>query len=476
MALNDHPFIDREKELAFLENAWNQDAPQMLIVWGKRRIGKTELIKQFMRGKPHVYFLGESTSGTEQIRRFSESLAAFFKDPLLEARGFAGWEEAFRYLAARKVKILLAIDEFPYLVESNRAIPSLFQKAWDEHLAKSPLHLILLGSSIAMMEQEVLSLRSPLFGRRTGQWRVDPLPFASAALFRRNRSFEDRFSHYAVAGGVPAYWLQFDGKAGFWENVRSRVLTKGRPLYEEVEFILREELREPRYYFALLQAIAQGKRKLAEIVNATGIPQPSANKYLGVLGDLKIVEREVPVTEKIPSKSRRGYYRITDEFFWFWFKYVFPYRAELELGNTSDVLGRIRGTWAEHLGSLYEIVAREMLWQARDRIFPFSAAGRWWNKEEEIDIVAVNPELNSILFGEAKWSKKPVGTDILERLKEKAAKVVWGTAGRNEFYALFSRAGFTDAVMKKAACGDLLLFKQGSLVEGEDCHRVAGQR
>ena len=462
--MNDHPFINREKELAFLENAWKQNVPQLIVIWGKRRVGKTELIKQFMKGKPHIYFLGESTSETQQIRRFSESLAASFKDPLLEARGFAGWEEAFRFLGARKEKILLVIDKFPYLVESNRAIPSLFQKAWDEHLSQSPLNLILLGSSIAMMEQDVLSLRSPLFGRRTGQWRVDPLPFVSAALFRKNRPFEDHISHYAVAGGVPAYWLQFDDKAGFWENVESRVLTKGRPLYEEVEFILREELREPRYYFALLQAIAQGKRKLAEIVNATGIPQPSANKYLGVLGDLKIIEREVPVTEKTPAKSRRGYYRITDEFFRFWFKYVFTYRAELELGNTSDVLGRIRANWPDHLGSVYEIVTREMLWEYRDRIFPYSAVGRWWDKDEEIDVVAVNSELESILFGEVKWSERPVGTDILEKLKVKAARVAWGTAGRKEIYALFSRSGFTDAVMKRTASGNLLLFKQGSLL------------
>jgi AAA+ ATPase superfamily predicted ATPase len=460
--MKDRLFIDRERELAFLESTWNQTAPQFVVLWGKRRVGKTELVKQFMKGKPHLYFLGESTSETQQIRRFSETLAVFFNDPLLETRGFAGWEEAFRYLALRKKKILLAIDEFPYLIESNPAIPSLFQKAWDEHLSKGALHLILLGSSMSMMEQDVLGVRSPLFGRRTAQWRVDPLSFFSAGLFRKKGSFEDRFSHYAIAGGVPAYWLQFDDQAGFWENVERHVLAKGQPLYEEVEFILREELREPRYYFALLQAIAQGKRKLAEIVNATGIPQPSANKYLGVLRDLKIVDREVPVTEKMPAKSKRGYYTMVDEFFRFWFKYVFPQRSELELGNTNGVLTRIRMTWPDHLGGAYERVAREMLWEYRERIFPFSAAGRWWNKEEEIDVVAVDPESDTILFGEAKWTLRPLGIDILEKLKEKASKVIWGTPARKEVYALFSRAGFTDAVMQMGDKGEVILFKQGS--------------
>jgi AAA+ ATPase superfamily predicted ATPase len=417
-----------------------------------------------LQGKPHIYFLGESTSEMQQVRRFSDALAAFYKDPLLETRGFTDWEEAFRYLAAKNEKLLIAIDEFPYLIESNRAIPSLFQKAWDEHLSKSPIHLLIFGSSIAMMEQDVLSQRSPLFGRRTGQWRVDPLPFVSAGRFRKERSFEDRLSHYAIAGGVPAYWLQFDGRADFWQNVDHHVLSKGQPLYEEVEFILREELREPRFYFALLQAIAQGKRKLAEIVNATGIPQSSANKYLGVLGDLKILEREVPVTEKMPAKSRRGYYHITDEYFRFWFKYVFPYRAELELGNEEAVLSRIRATWPDHLGAVYEIVARELLWECRASIFPFAATGRWWDKGEEIDIVAISPELDTILLAEARWSNKPVGIDILEKLKDKAKKVGWGTPERKEIYALFSKAGFTDVVLGMGESGEVILFKQDALL------------
>jgi len=457
-------FINRERELRFLEDLWKKDSPQFIVLWGKRRVGKTELVKQFSQGKPHIYFLGESTSETQQIRRFSETLGAFFKDPLLEARGFPGWEEAFRYLAARNEKALLIIDEFPYLIESNRAIPSLFQKAWDEHLSKSPIQLILLGSSIAMMEQEVLGLRSPLFGRRTGQWRVDPLSFASAGLFRKEKSFEDHLSHYAVAGGVPAYWLQFEERADFWKNVGLHVLSKGQPLYDDVEFILREELREPRYYFALLQAIAQGKRKLSEIVNATGIPLPSANKYLGVLGDLKIIKREVPITEEKPAKSRRGHYRITDEFFRFWFKYVFPNRADLELGNTAAVLNRIRPTWPDHLGSVYEIVARQILWEHRDIIFPFSAAGRWWNKGQEIDTVALSPESDTILYAEVKWSNKPVGIDILEKLKMKAAKVVWGTPKRKENYALFSKSGFTDPILRMGERREVFLFKQEALL------------
>jgi hypothetical protein len=148
-------------------------------------------------------------------------------------------------------------------------------------------------------------------------------------------------------------------------------------LYAEVEFILREELREPRYYFALLQAIAQGKRKLSEIVNATGIAQPVANKYLGVLGDLKIVERELPITEEKALKSKKGLYRIQDEFFQFWFKSTFPRRAELEMGQLEEALNNINDELPQYLASIFEKVAIETLWRNMDRFFPFTTIGRW---------------------------------------------------------------------------------------------------
>lgn len=456
-------FINREKELAFLESKWQERGAQFIVLWGKRRVGKTELVKQFMKDKPHVYFLSESTNETEQMKRFSLAIGRFFKEPLLETRGFAGWEESFRYTRDKKKRFVLIVDEFPYLIESNRAIPSLFQKAWDEYWSKSQIYLILLGSSIAMMETDVLGHGSPLYGRRTGQWKVDPMGFGSVSHFRKGRPFEDRLAHYVVAGGVPAYWLQFSGEKGFFKNLEDHVLRKGEMLYDEVEFLLREELREPRYYFALLQAIAQGKRKLSEIVNATGISQPVANKYLGVLSDLKIVERELPVTEEMPLKSKKGLYRITDEFCQFWLKFVFPKRGELEIDRTDVVLNEIKNGLPQHLSYVYEKVAMELLLKHSDMFFPFTKIGRWWEKGEEIDIVGINPGLNSILFGEVKWTEKPVGMDVYEALRDKSSKVAWGKPGRKEYFCLFSKKGFTDAVVRKAKTENIGIFRGETL-------------
>jgi hypothetical protein len=456
-------FIDRERELSFLEERWREPKAQFVVLWGKRRVGKTELVKQFAAKKPHVYFLAESTSEKEQLRRFSQVMGRFFSEPLLETRGFAGWEESFQYVQARNERFVLTIDEFPYLTWSNPAIIGLFQKAWDEYWSKGKIFLILLGSSMAMMENEVLGYRSPLYGRRTGQWRVDPMPFSAASLFRKGKPFADRLAHFSLAGGIPAYWLQLDLKKDFTENLKTHVLKKGAMLYDEVEFILREELREPRYYFALLQAIAQGKRKLSEIVNATGLNPPVANKYLGVLADLKIIERETPVTEEKPLKSKKGLYRITDPFFNFWFSFVFPKRGELEMDRTEDTLKSIQQRLSHQFASTYEKVAMEALWGHMQHFFPFAAVGKWWERNEEIDIVALNKEIDCILFGEVKWSEKPIGIDIFEALKEKTTKVNWGSKQRKEHFCLFSKSGFTQAMIRKAREEGIALFKEDRL-------------
>jgi uncharacterized protein len=461
--MGDRAFIDRERELSFLEERWREPKAQFVVLWGKRRVGKTELVKQFLRDKPHVYFLAESTSEKEQLHRFSQAIGRFFKEPLLETRGFAGWEESFKYVSTRNERFVLVVDEFPYLMWSNPGIASLFQKAWDEYWSAGKMFLTILGSSMAMMENEVLGYRSPLYGRRTGQWRVDPMTFSAASLFRRGRPFSDRLAHFSLAGGIPAYWLQLDSKKDFAENLKTHVLKKGAMLYDEVEFILREELREPRYYFALLQAIAQGKRKLSEIVNATGLNQPVANKYLGVLADLRIVERETPVTEEKPLKSKKGLYRITDPFFHFWFSFVFPKRGELEMDRTEEVLESIQQGLSHHVAVAYERVAIEALWGHMQSLFPFTAVGRWWERNEEIDIVAFARELDSILFGEVKWSEKPVGTDIFETLQEKASKVKWGSKKRKERFCLFSKSGFTQAMIRKAREKGIVLFKEDAL-------------
>src|SRR3989339_534396 len=280
-------FVDRENELSYLRSAYQEEKSQLVVIYGKRRVGKTALVKEFSKDLPHVYFLADKAPDRDQLSQLSEKVGLHFQDDFLLSRGFGSWYDFFKYIKTKgnlartqgiappapaipsppspPGKFIMIFDEFPYLIESNPAIPSLFQKGWDEDLSRSGVFLILLGSSMGMMETEVLGHKSPLFGRRTGQILVEPLSFSDAKPFFPALSDDDFMRFYAILGGTPAYLLQFDPSADFWENIRRRILAPEAYLYREPDFILREELREPRNYFSILRAISMGKTRPAEI-------------------------------------------------------------------------------------------------------------------------------------------------------------------------------------------------------------------
>jgi len=460
-------FIDRVSELQFLERKYKESGAQLIIIYGKRRVGKTELVKQFFKDKPHIYFLADRTSSFYQLKEISEKVGAFYEDTFLQERGFGNWIQVFEYLKRRKGKLIIVVDEFPYLIETDRAIPSLFQKGWDEHLKDSEIFFIILGSSISMMETEVLSYKAPLYGRRTGQLLIEPLRFRDCCQFFPKRSFDEWIALYAILGGTPAYLLKFDPSKGVWRNVKEKILSKGEFLYEEPEFILREELREPRNYFSILRAIALGKSKIGEIMNEAGLGKNVITKYLSVLSDLKIVQREVPATEMKPEKSKRGIYKIIDPFFKFWFGFVFPNRGYLEEGAQDYVLGQIRGRFSGYLSETYETAARELLWEfsKADKLpMNFTHIGRWWEKNEEIDIVAINREGNEILFGEVKWTSMPVGLNIFEDLKRKSKLVRFQRTRGKEVFVLFSKSGFTEGLLRKTKEENMFLIERDKIV------------
>ena len=247
-------FINRELELQSLNQKWKEGNPQLIVIYGKRRVGKTELSIHFAQGKPHIYFLCDRTSMHKQLQKFTEMAGKYFKDEFLPPEGFKDWIEAFKYIAHKNEKVIIIIDEFPYLAETDNAIPSIFQKIWDLYLKDSKIYLILQGSSIAMMEKTLLVYKAPLYGRRTGQLLVKPFQFKEVLDMFPDKSFEEVLSIYSIAGGTPLYLNKFMGKS-YIEVVKKEILQKGQPLYEEVEFLLREELKEPRNYFVILEVL-----------------------------------------------------------------------------------------------------------------------------------------------------------------------------------------------------------------------------
>ena len=459
-------FINREIEIKALKDRWAKGSSQFIIVYGKRRIGKTELIKQFIKGKEAVYFLADKRTSSEQLRELGQIIGDMFNDDILKSRGFENWLEVFNYIKKhKKGKFIFAIDEYPYLVEADRSISSVFQKGWDESLKDTGIFLILSGSSIGMMESEALTYKAPLYGRRTGQILIKPLLFKEARKFFPKKDFDEALSIYTIVGGIPAYILQWDPALSVDDNIKEKVFLNTEFLHNEVEFILKEEFREPKNYLSILRAVSWGKRKFGEIVNETGLEKSFLTKYLMTLERLQIIEREVPVTEDAPQKSRKGFYAITDNFFRFWFQYVFPYKSDLEIQRYDEVLRKMKESFKMLEGWTYEAVCRQMINDFRDELFTFERVGKWWEDNEEIDVVALNSQTKDILFGEAKWSQKQVGTNIYAELKEKATRVDWKKGSRKEHYILFSKSGFTKDMVELARRDGVYLIHKDKLVK-----------
>ena len=454
-------FVNRDQEMAILQRVYDQGTFQFIPIYGRRRVGKTRLVQEFIKDKPAVYFLADTASEAEQLKNLGREVGDYFDDRILMASGLKDWPQMFRYMADRcsGQQLILVIDEFPYLVSANKAISSIFQKGIDEILKNSSLFLILMGSSIGMMEREVLFAKAPLYGRRTGSLEIREMYFPALKAFFPSLEFEKRVALYGVFGAIPAYLEKVNEHAGVMENIMESVLDRGSFLYSEVDFLLREELREPRNYFVILRAIAQGKRKLSEIMNDTGFNKSHLSRYLDILRSLRLIDKEIPVTEKYPEKSRLGLYRLHDRFFSFWFRYIFPYRGRLEIGQTDFIMKALSDTFPQYLSGVYEEICRGLCFALqKDEVINFNTIGRWWSKNEEIDLVATDEASGCLYLGECKWSENPVGTDIYEDLVRKAALIDWRAGKRKERFLLFSKSGFTEQMLIRAVKENVILF------------------
>ena len=405
-------FVDREGELEFLERKWGEKRAQLIILYGRRRVGKTALIKRFLEGKPGVYHLTTADSMGENVRELGEAFARFTgRDYFTDVRDLTKLLMNFgREIDGKRVA--LVIDEFQYLISLDSGVLSKFQKAWDEVLKDTGIFIILCGSSIGMMER-IMEYKSPLYGRRTGQWKVSPFDIRATAMMLPEKDFEDLVKTYMVFGGVPFY-LEFVRDRKTEEAIRELVLRKGEVLYEEPEFLLREEFREPRTYKLILKGLALGYETLGELVSYTGLERGHLSRYLDVLQRLEIVGYELPY-----GKRKRGRYFIKDNFFNFWFRYVYPNLSDLELGMVDEVWEKIQKDINTYYGIMFERLVREML-SLRILDFGQKRVHRWWHKGMEIDAIAETGE--GLLFIEVKWKKvrKREAKKILEELRKKA--------------------------------------------------------
>ena len=463
-------FINRVSELDLLEKRFESGKAEFFVLYGRRRVGKTELLARFCESKRSIFFVSDLGSEISLRTALSSAVNATLFGPNQMNAVYSTWEDLLHTLAqaAQNERLVVVLDEFPYLVTAHPPLATILQRVWDQTLKNSQIMLILCGSYIGMMEETVLGYQAPLYGRRTSQYLLEPLQFKDARLFYPTFELEDQVRAYAVYGGTPAYLHTLQPQRSLNENILDGILSRGSFLYDEVRFVLQQELREPRNYFAILQAIAAGKTRLNEIKQATGIE--GATAYLDTLQQLHLVERIVPVTETQPQKSRRGIYRLKDHYLRFWFSYVHPNRSQLERGGAQNVLENQIMPEINHFTSLtFEEVCQQVFWQSGlSGKLPFVPIniGRWWNNNEEIDLIVLG-ESDAILV-ECKWTKKPVGVDIQADLEGKAGLVRTKLENHRIRFALCSRSGFTPQLVEDAKQrDDVMLLNLSEIVRQE---------
>lgn len=444
-------FINRKKELEALRKEYKRQESSFVVIYGRRRVGKTALINNFCAGKDAIYFLATEESESENRENFKNIVARHFENNLLLNVDVSRWEDIFQVIRDRKnskKRLILVIDEFQYLGKANQSFPSVMMGIWDNLLSKSNVMLILCGSLINMMTSQVLNYDSPLYGRRTAQIKLKQIEYKYYHEFYAGLREDALIERYAVTGGVPKYIELFEEADDIYEAIRKNVLSRNSFLYAEPEFLLQKEVSEIGSYFSILKVIAAGNHKLGKISTVLGLPQTNITKYLKVLSELDLIERQVPITEENPEKSKMGLYFIKDNFIKFWFQFVYPYRSLLEAEQEEFVMDKIRQSFIKnHVSFVYEEVCRKKTWNLLGKKLSFNRIGRWWGKGDvEIDIVAYDSVGNDILFGECKYSKNPKGMDVLETLKKKAESVSWNREARNEFFCIYSKSGFTPAL------------------------------
>lgn len=447
-------FVNRTEELASLESEYRRKGGSFVVMYGRRRTGKTTLIRKFIANKSALYFLADNQLEQQQQQKFKEQLAAFTGDKLLQSITINHWDQLFDYIEQltekrKGKKLVVIIDEFQYLAAGNPAFPSMLQRYWDNQLQTRNIMLVICGSLISMMFRYALSYNAPLFGRRTAQLHLHPFRYEHVYPFLKEKNQVEKLEFYGLCGGIPRYLLEMHPSKTILQNIREQLLDRNKMLYSEPRFILNDELTETSTYFSILQTIAAGNHKIGNIAASLGLPNNSITSHLDRLRELDLVERTAPVTEKYPEKSRRGLYVIKDFFFRFWFRYVFPFQSEIEMGNVQLVLGRIQQDLNQYTSVIFEEVCRQMI--VHFAPFAVQKSGRHWDKDTEIDIVSVNDAEKKILFGECKWSNQRVDFRILNELKKKAATVDWHAGKRLEYFILFSKSGFT---------ADLLAFSK----------------
>ena len=468
-------FLGRRRELGQLNALFDERKFQLFILYGRRRVGKTALLKEFCRDKESIFYSAQLSNDKMNRDKFSALVLQYYHSTDLHS--FPAWENAFAFIAERQrdKRLVLVLDEFPYLAEKNPALLSSLQHIIDHTLTNSQIFLILCGSYLGFMEREVLGAKSPLYGRRTAQLQLKPFDYWESCEFLTGFTPEEQCMFYGALGGVPQYLAAVEPQKNFAENMERLFLRPMGLLYEEPLFLLREEIQQPGIYNAVLSAIAGGATKANEIAGKTGEPVAKCLKYIQLLINLGLVCKETPFGEK--ESSRRSVYRLDDALFRFWYRYVLGGKTLIDSAAGKLLWAKqIEPNYSEYMGLTFEKICREYLLRQNSQgnlPFLFTGLGRWWGtdartkQQTEIDLVATDN--NNYLLAECKWRNEKTDSRVLADLREKAA--AYGKNSAPTWLALFAKSGFTDAVWQEAAHDKKLLLFDLPAIFGDSVTR-----
>lgn len=438
-------FIGRNSELTELNRLYNSDRFEFAVIYGRRRVGKTALINEFIRDKRAIYFTGVETNAKQNLENFSKCIFTFSDNSLSNAT-FPTFQSAIEsvFKMAENERLVLVIDEYPYVARSERSLASTLQLLIDKYQQGSKLFLILCGSSMSYMEDHVLAYKAPLYGRRTAQFKILPFDFFETKEYLKNSSGEDCALLYGIVGGTPQYLRAVNDEASPEENILRLYLNPSSAIFEEPANLLKQEVREPSIYNAIITAVATGASKLSEISSKVGEDTSVCATYIKNLIALGIIKRETPYGEKASKKS---IYSIEDNMFRFWYRFVPENNSLIARGAATAAMERIRPELSDYMGGVFEEICKQYLWKelmAGRGPIAFNDIGRYWGTDSrtksqfEIDIMGEENK-SAALFAECKWRNEKVDVGVLDKLVERSKLFHYS---RVHFY-LFSKSGFT---------------------------------
>lgn len=446
-------FIGRTKELAMLNSLYTTNRFEFAVIYGRRRVGKTALINKLIVDKKAIYFMGVESSESQNLENLSRSIMECCHGINVDT-SFSSFQAALEYVfqASQRERLILAIDEYPYVARASKSLPSTLQMLIDKYKDSSQLMLVLCGSSMSYMEDQVLAYKAPLYGRRTAQLKLEPFDFFDTCNYLARLGDQDKALAYGMVGGTPQYLLQLQDTISIEENIKRTFLNPANILFEEPENLLKQEVREPALYNAIITAIATGSSRLAEICTKVGETSSTCSAYLKSLMALGIVHKETPYGEK---ESRKSIYIIADNMFKFWYRFIPSNGSMISRGGGDLVYKRIEAQLADYMGQIFEEICRQYLWkrllEGKAEV-EFNDLGRWWGtdphtrSQTEIDIMGVLDK-ETALFGECKWTNEKVDVGVLDKLLERSRLFSYA----NVHLYLFAKAGFTKGCVEKAA-------------------------